>query len=249
MKPWLGALAFAATLMAGPVPHAQDIPNFGKVVLCKQVTDGAERLKCYDRAVSEAPNEFVSNRATTSVEGDWKLSEFKSSIDGAPRLAAVLEAVEGTSALVVRCHDRITEAYVSMRTYIGTAEALPVTYRIDEAAAIDTRWLPSRDGSAVFLANPTLAMAFFRALPADATLRIRVRDFQGRSDEFTFALGPVDEVRDRIAAVCNWPQDQRQPEASSQQQVRAQPPRRRTAIKLVTVPMHQQRWNIGAQRH
>ncbi len=237
-----------AALITAPAVLAQDIPNFGKIILCKQVADAAERLKCYDRAVSEAPNEFVRKDATTTTDGDWKLTEITSQVDGTPRLAAVLEASEGTSALVVRCHDRVTEAYISMRTYIGTAEALPITYRIGDAAPVDARWLPSRDGSALFLANPTLAMAFFRLLPADTTLRLRIRDFQGRSDEFTFALGPVDEVRDRIAAACNWPQDERQPQATAPAQTQAQPPRRRPATKLALVPIHQQRWNISAQR-
>jgi hypothetical protein len=250
-KPLRGWIVATALLNAVPMAHAQDLPNFGKIVLCKQMTNDAERLQCFDRAVNEAPNEFVSKDSRTTAEGDWKLTEITSQIDGRPRLAAVLESAEGNSALVVRCHDRITEAYVSLRTYIGAAEALPVTYRIDDAAPIDARWMPSRDGSALFLANPALAVRFFRSLPADATLRLRVHDFQGRSGEFTFALGPIDEVRDRIAAACNWPADERQPEAAAappRDQARAQPPPRRTATKLVSVPLHHQRWNISAQR-
>jgi hypothetical protein len=171
----------------------------------------------------------------------------------------VLESTQSNSALVIRCRDHATEAYISVRTYIGTSEALPIVYRIDDAPPIDTRWLASRDGSALFLANPTLALTFIRSLPVDGTLRVRVSDFQGRSDEFTYVLGPVDEIRTRIGSACNWPADQREPEPVAQQQAVVaptapaparpqQPARRRSTIKVVSVPMHQQRWNISAQR-
>ena len=71
-------------------------------------------------------------------------------------------------------------------------------------AVTETRWSPSREGSAIFLGTSTLAIAFARTLPDDATLYVKVRDFQGRMTDLSFKLGPVSDIRDKIAAACQW---------------------------------------------
>ena len=156
----------------------------------------------------------------------------------------------------MRCHDRLTDAFLNLRTYLGGAEALPIAYRINDATPVETRWLPSREGNAVFIPTPTAAIAFVRALPDDGLLFIKVQDFQGHSADFTFKLGPIGEVRDRIASFCNWPVSESvasaaaapTPPIAAGAAASAAPPRHRSTGKVVVVPVHLQRWNVTAVR-
>ena len=262
-------IACAIFLLAAASARAQEIPNFSRVMLCKAIKDDAERLRCFDRALSAAPADptaQTTKEASTWVEGEWRVSEGKSSTEDSPRLAAVLEAVGGVAALIVRCQDIRTDVYVTVRTYIGSAEPLPVTYTIDGSAEVATRWLPAREGNAVFAPTPTLAIAFIRSLADQATLVIKIRDFQGRRDEFTFHLGPIADVRARIAEFCKWPAEHTTatapvpPQGSPPQSTTAQglapqiaapqragPQRAVPRGKVVSVPHGRQRWDVSAR--
>jgi hypothetical protein len=39
---------------------ADELPNLSRVIVCKLIKDDAERLRCYDRALSEAPADAPS---------------------------------------------------------------------------------------------------------------------------------------------------------------------------------------------
>jgi hypothetical protein len=85
---------------------ADELPNLSRVIVCKLIKDDAERLRCYDRALSEAPADAPSQVTTAPVgethvvEDSWHVSEGKSATDGSPQLTAALEAVGGRGALI-----------------------------------------------------------------------------------------------------------------------------------------------------
>jgi hypothetical protein len=240
----LSIMALFATI-AMP-SRGQDLLDFRQVILCKSLRDNAARLQCFDRAVSDAPTEHTRNSNIVEVESDWQITESRSPADDLPRIAAVLQAVEGTAALVLRCNDRVTEVYINLRTYVGGVEPLPIAYRFNDGPTVEARWNPSREGGAIFLATPTLAIAFARTLPDDATFYVKVRDFQNRSTDLTFKLGPVSDVRSKVASACQWPE----PLATSAAQAAASVPVSAPArvVKHQHIPAQQQRWNISAQR-
>jgi len=224
--------------------------DFRQVVLCKSLRDDAARLQCFDRAVSNAPTARVVDTKLIEVESDWQISESRSPADDSIQFAAVLPAVEGTAAFVLRCNNRTTDVYISLRTYVGGVEPLPLTYRFDDGPATETRWNPSREGGAIFVGTPTLAIAFARTLPDDATFYVKARDFQGRSTDLTFKLGPVSDIRSKIAAACRWPEPSVPPAATTT--AKPGPPAAAAApVKQVrhrNIPARQQGWNINAQR-
>jgi hypothetical protein len=244
-------LTTAAFLAAGALPAlGQDLLDFRKVILCKGLRDDAARLQCFDRAVSEAPTERTPGGNVVEVESDWQVTESRSPADDSQRIAAVLQAVEGTAALVLRCSDKITEVYINLRTYVGGVEPLPIAYRFNDGVTTETRWIPSREGGAIFLGTPTLAIAFARTLPDDATFYVKAKDFQNRSTDLTFKLGPVSDVRDKIAAACKWPPEQQQQQTPRIAQA-STPTAVPTPVRVVKhkhVQAAQQRWNISAQR-
>jgi hypothetical protein len=89
--------------------------------------------------------------------------------DDTPQLVAALEALGGKAALVFRCQQGRTDAYVTLQAYVGAAQPLPVNYKVNDGQEITTRWLPAKDGNALFVPTPTLAVEFIRSLPSEAT--------------------------------------------------------------------------------
>lgn len=244
----LPIIAVVAGLAAVP-GRAQELLDFRQVILCKSLRDNAERLQCFDRAVSNAPSERTQASNAVEIESDWQITESSSPADNAPRFAAVLQAAESTAALVLRCNDRTTDVYINLRTYVGGVEPLPVIYRFNDGTPTEARWSPSREGGALFVGTPTLAIAFARTLPDDATLYVKVRDYQNRSTDLSFRLGPVSDVRNKVAAACQWPDAAPAPVA--QAAVAPAPATNPAPLRIVKhkhVQARDQRWNISAQR-
>lgn len=245
-------LTIAALIEPAILPvGAQELLDFRQVILCKSLRDNAERLQCFDRAVSNAPSERTTAGNVVEVESAWQITESRSPTDNLPHFAAVLQADEGTAALVLRCNDKTTDVYINLRTYVGGVEPLPVTYRFNDGAPTETRWLPSREGGALFLGTQALAIAFARTLPDDATFYFKVRDYQNRSTDLTFKLGPVSDIRGKVAAACQWP-DSAPPAQVAQTSASpgsgASKPAPTRVVKHQHLQAHQQHWNINAQR-
>jgi Type VI secretion system VasI, EvfG, VC_A0118 len=238
----------ALLLLADASTYADEIPNLSRVIDCKLINEQAERLRCYDRALNEAPAN--APRATPDAvdpsrfaQGSWVVSVGKSPSDDTPQMVAALEAIGGKGALVFRCQQGRTDAYVTLQAYVGAAQPLPVAYTINNGQEIATRWLPAKDGNALFVPTATLAIEFIRSLPPEATLDLTIHDFVGRSEPLQFKLGPISDLRDKMADVCGWPveqQEQRQPQVI--QQVKPQPSS--AASKLAYVPLGQHKWNV-----
>jgi hypothetical protein len=243
--PWMVAL-----LLADASSYADEIPNLSRVIDCKLVKEEAERLRCYDRALNEAPANAPSRATpdasdpTRFAQGSWVVSLGKSPSDETPQLVAALEALGGKGALVLRCQQGRTDAYVTLQAYVGAAQPLPVAYTINNGQETATRWLPAKDGNALFVPTQTLAIEFIRSLPSDATLELTIHDFVGRGELLQFKLGPISELRDKMADVCGWSvqgQEQQQPQVVQP----AKPQPVSGAGKLSYVPLSQHKWNVS----
>jgi hypothetical protein len=239
----------AMLLVADASSFADEIPNLSRVIDCKLIREEAERLRCYDRALNEAPANAPS-RATPDAadtarfgQGSWVVSLGKSPSDETPQLVAALEALGGKGALVFRCQQGRTDAYVTLQAYVGAAQPLPVSYTINNGQEIATRWLPAKDGNALFVPTAALAIEFIRSLPPEATLALTIHDFVGRGELFQFKLGPISDLRDKMADVCGWPilqQELQQPQVVQQ----AKPQPNSVSSKLAYVPVTQHKWNV-----
>jgi hypothetical protein len=198
-------------LLAGRAAMAQSPLNLGLLVICSELKDDAQRLQCFDKLIADslkAPQAAPPKNVVTTSEQDWKITEAKSPVDDSPQMAAVLEASEGSGALIIRCHDRLSDAFFNLRTYVGGSESLRIIYRVNRDPAVDTRWLPAKTGDSVFVPSQVF-FSFIRSLPEDGELTVRLFDFQARVLDFTFKLGPISEVRDILTAKCGWPSEHR----------------------------------------
>ena len=235
------------TLPLFAVPASAQAPlNLGLLVICTQLKDEAQRLQCFDRLVEDslkaATASTAPKNATNTQAQDWKITESKSPVDDAPQMAAVLESSDGGAALIMRCHDKMSDAFINTHTFIGS-EPMRIIYRTNKDAAVDTRWLASKTGDSVFVPGE-IFFPFIRALPQDGELGVRLFDLQGRTLDFTFKLGPVAEVRDLLTAKCGWPVEQRPDGVAAARPSATPSPRLAKSI----VPQHAQRWNVTSQR-
>ena len=239
-------VSLIAFLWSATAP-ADELPNLSRVIVCKLIKDDTERLRCYDRALSEAPSGAPSQatpdtaNAARVIEGNWQVSEGTSASDDTPILTAALEAIGGKAALILRCQHNRTEVYVTVQSYVGAAQPLPVTYSINDGPATETRWLPAQEGNALFVPTSTAAMDFVHALPDQGTLSMTVYDFIGRGQQFQYNLGPTTELRDKMAVACHW--------LVPTQPVNAAPaqPAPPSSAKLIYIPANQHRWDISVR--
>jgi hypothetical protein len=230
---------------------AQGQLSLGLMMICTELKDNAERLQCFDKLVAEtlkAPPQAAASNSVTTEDQNWKVTESKSPVDDSPQLAAVLEATEGSGALVMRCYDKISEAYMNLRTYVGGIESLRVIYRLNQSAPVETRWSPAKSGDAVFVPASGF-FQFVRELPDDGTLFVRLFDFQSRSFDLTFNLGPMTELRAMFTKTCRWPAEQAVAERKPAEAAAAGPTNRpRSAKHIVITPQHAQHWSVNSQR-
>jgi hypothetical protein len=238
------AVPYAAVFMLADATYPDQLPNLSRVTECKLIREETERLRCYDRTISEAPAHAPASvtdtyGATRFSEGSWFVSESKLPDDSA-QLVAALEAIGGKAALVLRCQQGRTDAYVTVQSFVGAAAPLPVQYKFNDGEEIAARWLPAKDGNALFVPTQSSAMEFIRLLPEQGTLGLTVHDFVGRSDFLRFGLGPIADLRRRMAGVCLWPAPQ--PDVASWNVGAGAP---NAAGKIVDIPIVRHRWNTS----
>lgn len=248
----IGIVLMTLSLLLGaePVARAQSPLNLGLLAICAGLQEDAQRLQCFDKLVADglkAPQSQPPKNAVTTTEQEWKITEAKSPVDDTPQMAAVLEADEGNGALIIRCHDRMSDAFLNFKTYVGGNDSLRVISRVGRDAAIDARWQPAKTGDSVFVPTAML-FSFIRSLPDDGDLAVRLFDFQGRTLDLAFKLGPVSEVRDILAAKCGWPSGQQSAAQRPAQTTPGAQPIRRSAKRVTHVSQQAQRWSVTSQR-
>ena len=192
------ALAVAAWLPSSPVAAQATLL---KLVLCTKIKDDTARLKCFDEAFEDVNN--VTDRSSgTNVPPTWHIKKEKSELDDSPSIIATLPATSGTSILIARCIENRTNLIVAGDYIVSSRKrTVRVVVRVNDASSIEELWLPATNGRGVF--SPT-AISTMRLLPDNAKLFTRVLDFQDVQHDASFQIGNFSDVRDQIAAACNW---------------------------------------------
>jgi hypothetical protein len=146
---------------------------------------------------------IVGNIApSTGTKGErWQLKADKAVLEDASQLLGTLVSADGQATLALTCKAMSTGAYVSTYSFLGW-ESMRVVYRINDNPATETRWAASPDGRGAVSNN---AIEFISALTDNGTLLVSVFDYNGTNHDLRFNLGPVSDLRSRIATVCQWP--------------------------------------------
>jgi hypothetical protein len=180
-------LACAAFIFAAGA-HAQE-----GLKRCHQITDDAERLKCYDA--------LDTNRTGNQEEGGWEVRDEKSPLDDSPLVSASLPSSDGKALLLMRCKDRKTEVAVNKWGFIKCGTDVRVTYRIDQEPAVEGAW---NSHSSCYLALAPSPIQFLRALKDQGKVYFRMWDHHDAPHDALFNLGDFSPIRTRLAEACDW---------------------------------------------
>ena len=146
------------------------------------------------------------------ITGWWVIQREQAAIDDSPKITAFnYSAYVGRSfgrqtSLVARCHEGEAAVIFVQDNFLMTdfrRNTLDVTYRLDSAEAVQTRWnsLTTNMGAGVFRRD---AEAFIRAMYDAQTFFIRVTDNSGRRVDGTFDLAGGKAVYETVAAACGF---------------------------------------------
>ena len=160
---------------------------------------------------SIAPFE-LAHREGHEISGWWVIQREQAAIDDSPKITALnYSAYDGRSfgrqtSLVARCHEGEAAVVFVQDNFLMTdfrRNTLDVTYRLDSAAAVQTRWssLTNNVGAGVFRRD---AEAFIRAMYGAQSFFIRVTDNNGRRVDATFDLAGGEAVYEAVAAACGF---------------------------------------------
>src|SRR5215212_8652868 len=202
----VGALAVTLLLSLSQAVWAQPGDALHRLKACSQF-EGEERLKC----VNELLQEMAPESAQPQVS-NWMISETTSPVDYKPQITALTTAPassqDAPSSLAIQCRAQRTELIISTT---GSWKHAPdgvvkVIYRINQQPPVEQHWKPAETGRS--LAFEGDVVRFLRSMPDGGRILVKVYAGKAPAYESTFKLVGLDPVRRKVAAACNWPQEE-----------------------------------------
>jgi type VI secretion system protein VasI len=182
---------------------------------CRGITDGAQRLACYDAMAATFANTIAGMSVLQGV-GKWQSTSQSNPLDDTKTVVFALEADSGASAwgkkavLVLRCRSGVTEAYVSWGDYLG--DETSVTWRVGSALATTAEWSMSTDKEATFFpsqtysltAGPRTPLELVRALLAADQFVAQITPYLESTITAVFDIRGLSEAVRSLQVPCGW---------------------------------------------
>ena len=178
---------------------------------CATEKNSVTRLACYDKLAPQAAAQDPG-RGSANIS-KWHVESETSPIDDSKNVVASIQAnspIIGwpgkrfTPALVIRCKERKTEAYLvtgmSPTVEYGTDTAT-VTFRLDKQPAFKVHANKSTDGEALFLPQP---VALVKRLLEGHTLLFEFVPFNSSGQMTAFDLTGLTEAVKAVRDACRW---------------------------------------------
>lgn len=141
-------------------------------------------------------NGWYFNEKETKLDGKKNIYYAKQSVDTLPNAIGNQEH----GALIIRCVDNQTEAYIVWPSFIGLSEQ-QVKYKVDDNKINTETWSLSTDGCGAFASKP---IKFLNSLKGAKTLIIQLDSYKQGQGELEFDLSGIDNYIDKIAECCHW---------------------------------------------
>ncbi|CAA6811184.1 MAG: Type VI secretion system protein VasI [uncultured Sulfurovum sp.] len=178
------------------------------IAICVNKNNDAERLICFDNIakslkVNEPKKEVIEDK------GKWVTTIETSAIDDSQKVTLLLEAetpIQGnynssTPALILRCSENRTEAYISWGVYLGIGTTKVLT-RLDKSKARTKTWGMSTDNKATFV--PGSNTTFIKSLMGHEKLLIQTTPYGANSVMTTFQLNGLNDAVKPLRKACHW---------------------------------------------
>ncbi|MBM2574730.1 hypothetical protein JQC91_00300 [Jannaschia sp. Os4] len=191
--------------------------------VCAGRTDDAARLRCWDRLALGVvtppapafarPDHAIPDAApaadTAPVQGAWRLRATPG-FDGEEVIAALRSDAPvgcgaGHATLYLRCVDGRTSLYLLHGCDTRAIdEDWPVEMRIDGGPARTVQMRPAAEGDALGLWTYAAARPVAEAMTGARALRLRFRDYLGRTRAVGFAARGAGAAVHAVRSACGW---------------------------------------------
>jgi len=173
---------------------------------CAANTNDVLRLSCFDDLATRLNQAPKTVNTTTRSKGAWRTSTNMDPLTDNSVHFAIIDATTGQGrfgdriALVVRCKNQVTEAYIDWQTFLGTNETT-VTHRVDRAPAASARWSISTDHKASFMPDPKATLESFVGA---TTYVANLTPYSESPITATFNIAGAEQAFRDIRRDCRW---------------------------------------------
>ena len=197
--------------LIGPIvlaTPAQAQGEKGEIAKCAAIAGTTERLACFDALAKRLAGGGGAPRTpATSATGEWRVSAQTSPIDNSRNVSLVLDANESIPglggpvqpALIIRCKEGRTEAYINWGVYLGL-DTTTVLTRLDEEKATSATWSISTDNKASFHKRGD---KFLVQLMGHQKLLAQVIPYGENPALVSFSLAGLDEAAKPLQEACH----------------------------------------------
>ncbi|SFU43932.1 type VI secretion system-associated protein TagO [Xenorhabdus koppenhoeferi] len=133
--------------------------------------------------------------------GKWFITKEVNKLTDKVDYFAVLSPEGGDGALVLRCVNDTTEAYLATDEYLGGGDYTKVTFRIDKQNAITENWVMGGSNDTAFSPIP---VKFIKKIYGKQNIVIGYKPYGKTQVIAEFKINHINEVAKEISEACNW---------------------------------------------
>lgn len=155
-----------------------------------------------NRTIQQDSNDLSNTGGNdiTNAGSVWVVSQSKSPIDDSPTVTMLKQADSGDQALILRCKEDSTDAFISTQAFLGR-NSTNVIIRYDANDAQKQRFSLSTDNKALFFSP---AISSIKKMLDSKKLVVRYDDYSGTPSTVEFSIGALKEKIKPLRAACHW---------------------------------------------
>ncbi|MDC9588354.1 type VI secretion system-associated protein TagO [Xenorhabdus sp. XENO-10] len=133
--------------------------------------------------------------------GDWSVRKEENKLTDQTDYYAILPATDRDVSLVLRCQNNKTEAYLSMKDYMGGGHGSKVTLRLDKGKPIVQTWGMGERGTSLFAPK---SLQLIQSLVGKKNMIVGYEPYGKSQTIAEFNIDNIDVIATSISSACNW---------------------------------------------
>ncbi|MBD2803710.1 hypothetical protein ID855_03100 [Xenorhabdus sp. ZM] len=144
---------------------------------------------------------LISTASEYQDLGKWFITKEVNKLTDKVDYFAVLSPESGEGALVLRCGNNRTEAYLATDEYLGIDDYTKVTFRIDKKNAITESWVMGGGNDSAFAPSP---VGFIKKIYGKQNVIFGYKPYGKTQIVVEFKIDHINEVAKEISTACGW---------------------------------------------